>query len=118
MDLEVNGSADPSPMEGQEPCTEGSADPSRPEAQELNVDSSADASPTDGQEPCTEAALWCSHPLSRSFTAGSANVKFDERHFDIGCTEDQEKLGKDIEDYQSRCRHIIRFNSSLVKSKS
>ncbi len=57
MDLEVKGSADPSPMEGQEPCTEGSADPSRPEAQELNVDSSADASPTDGQEPCTEAAL-------------------------------------------------------------
>ncbi len=41
----------------------GSADPSRLEAQELNVDSSADASLTDGQEPCTEAALWCSHPL-------------------------------------------------------
>ncbi len=42
----------------------GSADPSRPEAQELSIDSSADASPTDGQETCTEVELWCSHPLS------------------------------------------------------
>ncbi len=50
--------------------------------------------------PSAEAALWTNHPLSRTIYYTKGTSVLNEPAFDIGKENNQENIGKDIEEYQ------------------